>query len=64
MDKYKKLISNTFIFAVGTFSSKLLVFLLMPLYTRVLTPEDYGVVNLIVDLIYGFIDPRVRSMYK
>ncbi|WP_147539370.1 oligosaccharide flippase family protein [Anaerotruncus rubiinfantis] len=49
MDKYKKLISNTFIFAVGTFSSKVLVFLLMPLYTRVLTPEDYGVVNLIVD---------------
>ena len=24
----------------------------------------YSVINLIVDLIYGFVDPRVRSMYK
>ena len=41
MDKYKKLVSNTLIFAVGTFSSKVLVFLLMPLYTRVLSTEEY-----------------------
>lgn len=34
MDKYKKLISNTIIFAISTFSSKVLVFLLMPLYTK------------------------------
>ena len=25
---------------------------------------SYSVVNLIVDLVYGFIDPRVRSMYQ
>ncbi len=48
MDKYKKLVSNTVIFAIGTFSSKLLVFLLMPLYTRVLTESDYGVVDLLM----------------
>lgn len=48
MDKYKKLISNTFIFAIGTFSSKVLVFLLMPLYTLVLTTQDFGVVDLVV----------------
>lgn len=48
MNKYKKLVSNTFIFAVGTFSSKLLVFLLMPFYTRVLTSEQYGTVDLIM----------------
>ena len=30
----------------------------------VLLSISYSVVNLIVDLIYGFIDPRVRSMYK
>jgi len=48
MNKYKKLISNTLIFAVGTFSSKILVFLLMPFYTRVLTSEQYGMVDLIV----------------
>lgn len=48
MNRYKKLISNTIIFGIGTFGSKMLVFLLMPLYTRVLTKADYGVVDLII----------------
>lgn len=48
MDKYKKLLSNTIIFGISTFSSKVLVFLLLPLYTRILTNADYGVVDLIV----------------
>lgn len=48
MNRYKKLISNTIIFGIGTFGSKILVFLLMPLYTRVLTKADYGVVDLII----------------
>ncbi len=47
MDKYKKLLSNTLIFAVGTFSSKLLVFFLTRLYTAVLTKAEYGVVDMI-----------------
>lgn len=47
MDKYKKILSNTLIFAVGTFASKLLVFLLMPLYTSILSAEQYGVADLI-----------------
>ena len=47
MDKYKKLISNTVIFAIGTFSSKILVFLLMPYYTRVLTTEELGTGDLV-----------------
>ena len=33
MNRYQKLASNTVILAIGTFGSKLLVFLLMPLYT-------------------------------
>ncbi len=48
MEKYKKLISNTLIFGIGTFGSKLMVFLLMPLYTRVLSKADYGLVDIIV----------------
>lgn len=47
MDKYKKLLSNTLIFAVGTFSSKVLVFLLVPFYTRVLAPGELGDANLL-----------------
>ena len=48
MNKYKKLLSNTFIFAIGTFSSKVLVFLLMPLYAKVLSPEEFGVTDLVL----------------
>ena len=48
LNKYKNLVKNTFIFAIGTFSSKILVFVLMPIYTRTLTTEQYGVVDLVV----------------
>lgn len=44
---YKKLFSNTLIFAIGTFGSKLLVLLLVPLYTACLSPAEYGTVDLI-----------------
>ena len=48
LNRYKQLFSNTVILAIGTFSSKLLVFVLMPLYTRVLTQDQYGIVDLLV----------------
>lgn len=47
MDRYRKLGRNTGLFAVGTFGSKLLVFLLMPLYTAFLSPAEYGTAELI-----------------
>ncbi len=48
MGKYKRLISNTAILGVGTFASKVLVFLLMPLYTLLLSTEEFGISDLIV----------------
>lgn len=48
MNRYKNLILNTFILGIGTFSSKILVFLLLPIYTSYLSKSDYGVVDLIV----------------
>lgn len=50
MNRYWKLIMNTVIFAIGTFSSKLMVLLLMPLYTRVLTTADYGTMDVVVSV--------------
>ena len=47
MNRYRKLFSDTVILALGTFGSKLLVFLLMPLYTYLLSPSEYGVAELI-----------------
>lgn len=47
MGKYKKLLSNTLIFTVSEFSSKLLVFFMVPVYTRVMTTYDFGASDLI-----------------
>ena len=49
-NKYRSLISNTIIFALGTFGSKLMVFLLMPLYTSVLTTAEYGAMDVVVNV--------------
>lgn len=50
MNKYKRLLSNTAILAVGTFSSKVLVYLLLPLYTAMLSPAEYSDANIISQL--------------
>ncbi len=45
--RYKSLVSNTLLFGLSTFGSKMLVVILMPIYTRHLTPEAYGMVDII-----------------
>ena len=47
MDKYKRLLSNTAILGIGTVTSKLLVLLLLPVYTECLTKAEYGVADII-----------------
>ncbi len=47
MGRYKRLLSNTVILGAGTFASKVLVFLLMPLYTSVLSTAQYGVADIL-----------------
>ncbi len=39
---YGKLLSNTIVFAIGSFSSKVLVLLLIPIYTNYLTTSELG----------------------
>lgn len=43
---YKELFKNTGILAISNFSSKVLVFLLVPIYTRALTTGEYGFYDL------------------
>lgn len=50
MGKYKKLISNTALLALGTFGSKFLVFFMMPLYTACLLPAEYSMADLITQV--------------
>lgn len=45
--KYNSLIRNIGLFAIGSFGSKLVSFLMLPLYTSVLSTSDYGSVDLI-----------------
>ena len=47
MNRYKKLFSDTIILGLGTFGSKLLVFLLMPFYTAWLSTSEYSTAELI-----------------
>ena len=51
MNKYKKLLTDTGLFVVSNFASKLLIFLLLPLYTNVLSTEEYAVADLITTTI-------------
>lgn len=41
------LLKNTIIFAIGNFGNKMISFFLVPLYTNVLSTNDYGTVDLI-----------------
>ncbi|MFS1008013.1 polysaccharide biosynthesis C-terminal domain-containing protein [Enterococcus casseliflavus] len=47
MNKYKKLLTNSAIFAIGNFGSKLLLLILVPFYTYHLSTSEYGKADLI-----------------
>lgn len=51
MNKYKKLLGNSFIFAIGNLGSKLIAIMLVPFYTYLLTTKDYGTVDLITTTV-------------
>ena len=51
MREVKNLTKNTVIFAIGSFSVKLIQFFLMPLVTGVMTQSDYGLSESLVSLV-------------
>ncbi len=50
MNRYKKLLSDTAVYGMGTFASKLLVFFLTRLYTECLTSAEYGQADLVANI--------------
>ena len=63
-NRYNKLAKNTVIYAIGNFGSKILSFLIVPLYTYVLTTQEYGTVDLFtttVGLILPFITLSIQE---
>ena len=51
-EKIKKLLSDTGIFFFGGLGSKVILFFLLPFYTRFLSPNEYG----IADLVFVFVN--------
>lgn len=55
MNKEKLLLKNTAIVTFGKICTQLITFLLLPVYTAVLTNEEYGIVDLLNTLVSLFI---------
>lgn len=64
MNKYKRLISNSLIFAVGNFGSKILLLLLVPFYTFQLTTNEYGTADLITTTVNMLLPIISLSIYE
>lgn len=47
----RSLVKDSAIYAVGTIASRLVGFIMIPVYTRVLTPADYGIIETIIRLV-------------
>lgn len=54
MNEKSRLIKNTGIIAIGNLSTKLVSFLLLPLYTSILSTSEYGTVDYIISLSVFF----------
>ena len=50
MNETKRLLKNTGIIAIGNLSAKVVSFFLLPLYTAILTTEEYGTIDYIITL--------------
>lgn len=51
MSRAGELAKNTFIITVGRVATQFISFLLLPMYTVLLTSEEYGTVDLITTIV-------------
>ncbi len=54
-ERYKYLVKNIGLFAISNFASKIMLFFLIPVYSSVLTTEEYGSYDLVTTTIELFI---------
>lgn len=62
--KYKYLIENTGFLAVSSFSSRILIFLLVPFYTNVLSTSEYGIYDLATTTIQLMMPILTLNVYE
>ena len=63
--RYKELLINTALFAVNAVATKLVTFLLVPLYTYFMTAEEYGITDMsltVISLVTPATGGRARNM--
>lgn len=51
MNRNRRLIKTTFIYFLGSFATKLLAFFLLPIYTKWLTPFQFGTIDLVLSIV-------------
>jgi len=49
LNKYKSLAKNTAIFAIGTFGSKILSFIMVFFYSRAMQTDEFGLLDIIIN---------------
>lgn len=62
--KYKRLFNDTLLFVISNFGSKILVLLMVPLYTSVLTTEEYGVADIVMTTVTLLAQVLTLSIYE
>lgn len=63
-NRYKRLVSDIFIFVIGTVLAKAIQFVLMPLYTSYMTTETYGAAELTNNLSELFFPVATLCIYE
>jgi O-antigen/teichoic acid export membrane protein len=51
MDKTNNLVKSIFVLGIGTILSRMMIFILLPLYTLYLSPSEYGTYDLVVSYV-------------
>ena len=64
MGKYKTLGTNTILVFIGNASAKLIGLLMLPLYTRWLSVEDYGLTDLLTVYVTFLVGIVSCSIYE
>lgn len=64
MFNYKKLVSDTYIFALGNLGSKLINIVLVPFYTYYLSTADYGIADLVTTTTNLLLPIITLSVYE
>ena len=54
MNKGKNLIKNTLVLLIGKISVQFISFLMLPLYTGVLSTNDYGIIDIVLTYVALF----------